>query len=118
MKMRKGYFLAAVLAMAAIAAAGFSLWARRTARAHPADSFVGSSSCRNCHEPFYQLWSTSHHGLAMQPYSAELVRRAQFTASPEIRVGAAFYKAELNEKGGWVVERDAEGERRYPIEHT
>jgi hypothetical protein len=22
-----------------------------------------------CHERFYQLWSTSFHGLAMQPYS-------------------------------------------------
>ncbi|MGZ6219990.1 MAG: hypothetical protein ACXWMV_08330, partial [Syntrophales bacterium] len=33
--------------------------------------FVGSASCRQCHEKFYQLWSTSRHGLAMQPYTAD-----------------------------------------------
>ena len=29
--------------------------------------WAGSRSCRDCHEKFYQLWSTSFHGLAMQP---------------------------------------------------
>ncbi|MBM3853616.1 MAG: hypothetical protein FJ399_10725, partial [Verrucomicrobia bacterium] len=29
--------------------------------------YAGSQSCRECHERFYNLWSTSHHGLAMQP---------------------------------------------------
>jgi len=27
--------------------------------------YAGSASCRECHEKFYQLWSTSRHGLAM-----------------------------------------------------
>ena len=31
--------------------------------------YAGSTSCRECHERFYQLWSTSMHGLAMQPYT-------------------------------------------------
>ena len=39
-----------------------------------APGFVGSRSCRECHEKFYQLWSTSFHGLAMQPYTSELAR--------------------------------------------
>ena len=34
----------------------------------PAD-YAGSVSCCECHEKFYTLWSTSHHGLAMQPYT-------------------------------------------------
>ena len=33
-------------------------------------SYAGSVSCRECHEKFYKLWSTSRHGLAMQPYTA------------------------------------------------
>ena len=33
-------------------------------------SYAGSVSCRECHEKFYKLWSTSMHGLAMQPYTA------------------------------------------------
>jgi tetratricopeptide (TPR) repeat protein len=79
---------------------------------------VGSSTCRGCHERFYQLWSTSHHGLAMQAYSSELARRAQFTESPPIQIGRNTYKAELTGKGGWIVEHGAEGERRYAIEQT
>ena len=31
----------------------------------PPGPYVGSYSCRECHERFYQLWSTSFHGLAM-----------------------------------------------------
>jgi tetratricopeptide (TPR) repeat protein len=54
----------------------------------------------------------------MQPYSGELARRAQFADSPEIRIGSSTYKAELTERGGWIVERGAAGERRYPIEQA
>ncbi len=37
-------------------------------------AYAGSSSCRECHEKFYQLWSTSMHGLAMQPYTANFAK--------------------------------------------
>jgi len=37
-------------------------------------AYAGSVSCRECHERFYQLWSTSMHGLAMQPYSAAFAK--------------------------------------------
>ena len=36
--------------------------------------YAGSESCMECHERFYQLWSSSFHGLAMQPYSPEFAR--------------------------------------------
>src|SRR5690349_16244228 len=36
--------------------------------------YIGSESCRECHAKFYTLWSTSFHGLAMQPYTAELAK--------------------------------------------
>ena len=32
--------------------------------------YAGSKSCIECHGKFYQLWATSRHGLAMQPYTA------------------------------------------------
>lgn len=31
------------------------------------NGFAGSRSCKECHERFYNLWSPSHHGKAMQP---------------------------------------------------
>jgi tetratricopeptide (TPR) repeat protein len=37
------------------------------------EGYVGSESCRECHENFYQLWSPSHHGKAMQPVNEQFV---------------------------------------------
>ena len=36
--------------------------------------YAGSQSCIECHGKFYQLWATSRHGLAMQPYTPEFAR--------------------------------------------
>ncbi len=116
--MRKTQLLALGLMVTAIVTTGFYLRARRGAHTVSGDSYVGSSSCRGCHEPFYRLWSTSHHGLAMQPYSAALARSAQVAGSPEIPVGSATYKPELTPTGGWIVERTAAGLHRYPIEQA
>ena len=83
------------------------------------DGYVGSSSCRACHQKFYELWSTSHHGLAMQLYSPEFVRAAELTDSLPIRIGDVTYKAEITEKGGWIVEQsNGSDEHRYPIEQA
>ena len=43
--------------------------------ADPQTGITGSVSCRECHEKFYKLWSTSYHGLAMQPFTLELARK-------------------------------------------
>jgi len=73
--------------------------------------FVGSSSCRECHESFYQLWSTSFHGLAMQPYTPELARNQLTEQTTEIAAGKYRFRADL--KKGEVIERSPEGEHRY-----
>ena len=116
--MRMNQFLWTGLGVVVIAAAGISLRARRAAEKVQPDGYVGSSSCRGCHERFYQLWSTSHHGLAMQRYSVELLLRAQLADSPEMRIGGYTYAAVVTEKGGWIVERGAGSLRRYPIEQA
>ena len=36
--------------------------------------YMGSPSCITCHERFYGLWSTSHHGKAMQAFSGAFAR--------------------------------------------
>ena len=116
--MRVNNYLLASVGVMAIAAAGLYQHSRRAPDRFAGDGYVGSGSCRSCHEHFYQLWSTSHHGQAMQPYSADLAHRAELADSPEIRIGGSTYKAELAGKGGWIVEGGAVGERRYPIEQT
>ncbi len=116
--MSRRSYLWAGLAIVGIAAAALSFHTFRGAKSIPVDGYAGSASCRSCHERFYQLWSTSHHGLAMQRYSPVLARNAELTDSSAIRIGDANYKAEVIDNTGWIVEQTAAGERRYPMEFT
>jgi tetratricopeptide (TPR) repeat protein len=77
-------------------------------------AYTGSSSCRECHARFYQLWAPSHHGLAMQPYS--LARTNLSEQKADISVGAYRYRADVSQ--GVVVSRGPDGERRYRIEQA
>lgn len=78
--------------------------------------YAGSSSCRECHDRFYQLWSTSLHGLAMQPYSTRFAREKLAPHQGDIAIGKAKYHADIDQ--GVVVETDRTGTKRYPIEHV
>jgi len=78
--------------------------------------YAGSAGCRECHEKFYLLWSTSFHGLAMQPYTAELAK-ARLTLQPtDIVAGKHRYRADL--QTGVVIERSGDPEQRYRIVQT
>lgn len=80
------------------------------------DGFAGSRSCRQCHEKFYQLWSTSNHGLAMQPYSREFARDRLSPQLHDIAIGEFKYRANLDEA---VVQETGPGEKKsYPIEQV
>ncbi len=57
--------------------------------------YTGSSSCRKCHEKFYQLWAPSHHGLALQPYTAELARNKLSPQAEDIVIGDFSYHADI-----------------------
>ena len=84
----------------------------------PQDALAGSSSCRECHESFYKLWASSRHGLAMQPYTPTFAKENLSASREEIKIGPAAYRPELTRAGGWVVERSADGEKKYKIAHA
>ena len=81
--------------------------------------YAGSKSCLECHSKFYQLWSTSRHGLAMQPYNPEFAR-TNLTPQPKyLVIGKYRYRADIGPKAGWVLETDPEGnKKKYPILHA
>jgi tetratricopeptide (TPR) repeat protein len=79
--------------------------------------FTGSESCRECHERFYELWAPSRHGLAMQPFSADLGNALTRQAEP-IVIGEHRYRAVVEDGAGWVIEQGPDGEGRYAIEHA
>ncbi|MCX7425588.1 MAG: tetratricopeptide repeat protein [Planctomycetia bacterium] len=88
-----------------------------TADANARPEFVGSKTCRDCHADFYKLWSTSHHGLAMQPYTAEFARANLAPQTDDIVIAGARYRAEIGE-AGCVRQTGPDGEKKYPIAHV
>ena len=75
-----------------------------TQQESPVAGYTGSLSCRECHERFHGLWETSHHGRAMQPYTAELARTELTPQTEEIVIGEYRYLADIDEQRGWVYE--------------
>jgi len=79
-------------------------------------SYAGSSSCRECHEKFYTLWSTSMHGLAMQPYTPEFAKAQLTPQQKDVVIGKFKYRADINE--GVVTETGPKEKKKYRIEHV
>ncbi len=92
--------------------------ARMAETAKPQTAYVGSASCRDCHEHFHELWATSRHGLAMQPYTADFARRELAAPPAPITIGGRAFRAELGPEAGDVRETSSAGEKTYPIVHV
>lgn len=80
------------------------------------EGYAGSVSCRSCHERFYELWAPSHHGLAMQPYTAEFAKANLAPQTEDIKVGKYRYRADI--ESGRVIENGPGGEKTHPIAHV
>ncbi|MFB3903146.1 MAG: tetratricopeptide repeat protein [Acidobacteriota bacterium] len=79
---------------------------------------AGSAACRECHQDFYRLWSTSFHGLAMQPVQPAFLRKSFVADSGEVIIGGQSYRAVVSGEKAWMRERGDRGEKRYPIEYA
>ncbi len=101
-----------------IGLAPFPAFATEPRQNADAKGFAGSQSCRECHERFYQLWSTSFHGLAMQPYSEVLAQDKLTPQKEDVVIGSYRYRAEIGRGQGWVLEKGPGGTKRYPMEHA
>jgi len=78
--------------------------------------YAGSKSCMECHERFYGLWSTSRHGLAMQPYNAEFAIAKLTPPVSNVVIGKLKYRADLTR--GVVSETGPKGTKHYKIQHV
>lgn len=77
-------------------------------------TYSGSASCKECHEKFYKLWAPSHHGKALQLWSAELAAALPANTEP-IEVEGKRYQAFITPGRGWVTE---DGTNEYEIVYT
>jgi Tfp pilus assembly protein PilF len=112
----KGIILWVLLAAAMIALPSAASGREGPSGARQQKGYAGSESCRTCHERFYQLWATSRHGLAMQPYTTEFAKKSLSPQDKEVTVGKVSYRADINQ--GIVVEKGPKGQKKYPIGHA
>jgi tetratricopeptide (TPR) repeat protein len=112
--------LAVILFITILVCTTYSVGADKRAATIPpspqSQGYAGSVSCRECHEQFYQLWSTSKHGLAMQPYTPEFARTQLTPQQNDLVIGKSKYRADTSE--GVIIETGAKGISKYPIEHV
>ena len=80
------------------------------------EGYVGSVSCRECHEKFYELWSTSFHGLAMQPYTKEFAQENLTLPKESMKINDSEYRFDVDK--GVVIERSPKGKKDYWVKHV
>jgi hypothetical protein len=76
---------------------------------------AGSQSCRSCHAVFFQKWSTSFHGLAMQPHTGDFARDRLTPQEKPIAIGSRRYRAIVGTGADHVEETGPEGRKTHAI---
>ena len=114
-----------IAAIGAVAALGIVAVALFTGRPTPPPSaaplaeatapLAGSQSCRACHAVFFQKWSTSFHGLAMQPHTGDFARDRLTPQEKPLAIGGRSYRAVVGTGSDHVEESGPAGKRTLPI---
>ena len=118
---RRSRIVAAAGALAALGLAGVVFLHGRTppppapavATASPAP-LAGSQSCRSCHAVFFQKWSTSFHGLAMQPHTGDFARDRLTPQEKPLAIGGRSYRAVIGTGADHVEETGPAGHEDPP----
>lgn len=105
------------IAAATLLRGGLGLGVQSSAE-QPVDAYAGSATCRQCHEQFYELWASSHHGLGMQPYTKVFATEHLTPQEERIEIGVAKYRASIDAEEGQVYESGPTGDKAYPIVHV
>ncbi len=69
--------------------------------------FLGSKSCIQCHERFYQLWSPSHHGKAMQPIDTNFFEHENLSSSENFTLEGKTYNVVVGDSTMVMYEKDS-----------
>ena len=77
---------------------------------------MGSRSCIDCHERFYDLWESSYHGRAMMDFTDAFAKDHLSPCEKYIPVGNDEFQFKLTGKKGVMVQRSTM--RSYPIRHV
>lgn len=83
-----------------------------------ADNYAGSRSCRECHERFYDLWSPSHHGTAMQPIENVVSHDGLIEPVSPIKVGDHWFDVIIDSTTLSMIEKDAQTSTKKINQYT
>ncbi|MGI6301095.1 MAG: tetratricopeptide repeat protein [Verrucomicrobiota bacterium] len=70
----------------------------------PQSEFAGSQSCQPCHQRFYELWSTSNHGLAMTHFTEEFAQKNLPPQTAPVTIGGTQFRFAMHNGRGVVEE--------------
>ena len=76
---------------------------------------AGSQSCRSCHAVFFQKWSTSFHGLAMQPHTGDFARDRLTPQATPLEIKGRSFRAVVGTGADHVEETGPQGTFEHPI---
>jgi tetratricopeptide (TPR) repeat protein len=79
------------------------------------DGFSGSGSCIQCHEQFYELWSTSHHGKAMQPVNGLFLTTENITNSEVFTLEGKTYQITIEDSALVMIETSEGKSQKYDL---
>ncbi len=81
------------------------------------NQYVGSGSCIECHERFYQLWAPSMHGKAMQPVHAGFTKEYQLPESGPMKIEGKTYEIVYEDSLMVMLEKEGTGLlTKYPMQ--
>jgi Flp pilus assembly protein TadD len=79
---------------------------------------ASSAQCQSCHPEFYKSWANSRHGLAMQPFTAQLARDQFQPQDKPLEIGSAAYRARFEGNAGFIEETGPQGTRKFSIAYV
>ncbi|NOY96653.1 MAG: ammonia-forming cytochrome c nitrite reductase subunit c552 [Chlorobi bacterium] len=79
-------------------------------------SYSGSESCIECHERFYNLWSPSHHGKAMQATNKSFIKENALPESGDFALEGKKYEVILDDSTLVLLEKEGAETTRYDID--
>lgn len=79
-------------------------------------SYMGSRSCKDCHEHFYDLWESSYHGRAMMDFNLDFSNEHLTACENYIPVGNDAFQYKIKGSKGVMILRSTK--RSYPIHHV
>lgn len=88
---------------------------RKQSATNVENEYVGSGSCIECHQKFYDLWSPSHHGKAMQPINAEFIKNEKIIDSEDFSLEGKIYKVTIGDSTITMIENDGGKIRNFEV---